>query len=312
MNGKVEPTMVLNDKYIGAGTDPGTGLPVVHLDGITALGVEVPDQRYRIEPETARKVGAQLVLAASPELAAGLVAALAGARFPTNGFESVREVSVGYTVDPTKVVHEGDQTFIPNEALQRMEEQARQAFASADPCAVPAQIVLQNACRTIATSIDGGMTWTHVSTSAVRDVPPEEYVSSQAFAERAAPTLPPELSGAAPILEGLGEALAHAQGEDIGATEWRWGPAMPLHDGGTLTAEAMGGRAAPLLSVGWALLSWRRESDCYMLIAVYDPQRTGRLAVGRWALHEDGAWSCEEGWSSDGETLPQVPPLREG
>lgn len=68
----------------------------------------------------------------------------------------------------------------------------------------------------------------------------------------------------------------------------------------------------PRLSKGWTLLSWRSEEDCCMLAAAYDdPNRVGRSAVGRWALHPDGEWSCEEGWSSDGEGLPNIPPLRE-
>lgn len=81
-------------------------------------------------------------------------------------------------------------------------------------------------------------------------------VTPQVFAERAAPTLPPELSGASPILEGLGEALAHAQGEDIGATEWRRGPGMPLHDGGTLTAEEFA-QAQDGVHTGEAVLTQR-------------------------------------------------------
>ncbi len=68
----------------------------------------------------------------------------------------------------------------------------------------------------------------------------------------------------------------------------------------------------PRLTTGWTLLSWTLEPDCCLLTAAYD-KRGRHIAVARWALsHATGAWSCQEGWSSDGEEVSDDPPLRAG
>lgn len=60
-------------RCISAGTDPDTGAPTLRLDA-AAAGFDAPDQRYLLTPDGARKVGAQLLLAADPEMAAALIA----------------------------------------------------------------------------------------------------------------------------------------------------------------------------------------------------------------------------------------------
>lgn len=62
----------LPPRCISAGTDPDTGAPTLRLDA-AAAGFDAPDQRYLLTPDGARKVGAQLLLAADPDLAAALL-----------------------------------------------------------------------------------------------------------------------------------------------------------------------------------------------------------------------------------------------
>lgn len=62
----------LTARYVRAGTDPDSGAVVLSLD-VGTMGFDAPDQRYKLEPRAARKVGAQLLLAADPEMAARLL-----------------------------------------------------------------------------------------------------------------------------------------------------------------------------------------------------------------------------------------------
>jgi hypothetical protein len=75
--------IVLTDREVGAGVDPDTGLPVVVIEGLGALGLDVPDQRFLVEPESARRVACALLFAADPGLAERALAfAAAGAPQP--------------------------------------------------------------------------------------------------------------------------------------------------------------------------------------------------------------------------------------
>jgi hypothetical protein len=72
---EVDLPTFLTERNIGAGTDPVSGLPVLHLDRLADLGFNVPDQRYLLTRETAVELGAVLIAAGDPGLVAELVLA---------------------------------------------------------------------------------------------------------------------------------------------------------------------------------------------------------------------------------------------
>jgi hypothetical protein len=72
---EVSMSPILTERNIGAGTDPESGMPVVHLYGLSDLGFAVPDQRYQLTREAAVEVGAALIAAGDPDLVAELVLA---------------------------------------------------------------------------------------------------------------------------------------------------------------------------------------------------------------------------------------------
>lgn len=77
---KSSKPFVLSERYVSAGTDPDTMLPMLLIEDLSVLGIDgIPDQRHVLSPEAATKIGVALLLAADPDLARRLVVERLGA-----------------------------------------------------------------------------------------------------------------------------------------------------------------------------------------------------------------------------------------
>lgn len=69
----VSSVVPLTEREIGAGTDLPSGAPALVLEGLRALGIDAPNQRYILSPEAAIRVGSALLAAADPTLVPALL-----------------------------------------------------------------------------------------------------------------------------------------------------------------------------------------------------------------------------------------------
>lgn len=63
----------LTEREVGAGTDPDTGAPVLILEHLSALGLDIPDQRHLMLHDVAVKLGSVLLAAGNHETMARLL-----------------------------------------------------------------------------------------------------------------------------------------------------------------------------------------------------------------------------------------------
>lgn len=93
---KSSKPFALTERYVSAGTDPDTMLPMLLIEDLSELGFDnIPDQRHVLSPEAATKIGVALLLAADPDLARRLVTERLGASPPppATTFGSLSEVA---------------------------------------------------------------------------------------------------------------------------------------------------------------------------------------------------------------------------
>lgn len=86
--------LALTERYIRAGTDPDTMLPLLIIEDLSCLGIDdIPDQRLALSPEAARKVAAALLFAADPDLAVRMLERLYPPAEPARSVGSVAAVA---------------------------------------------------------------------------------------------------------------------------------------------------------------------------------------------------------------------------
>lgn len=78
----VSSVVLLTEREIGAGTDLPSGAPALVLEGLRALGIDAPNQRYLLTPEAAIRVGSALLAAADPTLVPALLKLAVAERSP--------------------------------------------------------------------------------------------------------------------------------------------------------------------------------------------------------------------------------------